>query len=584
MNTFDEYNDNELTKVRRSRRRGAARPRHAAGYTEPGVQGDRSGEHARREPVMTAAGSAGPKKHHPMRVILIGILLLLLAGGAYAGWRIFGGSVNTAQPGYYTVAVFGVDSRSGSVGKEALSDVNVIVRFDMESGEIRLVSLFRDTYSRISEDGTYHKLNEAYFRGGPEQAVWALEHNTDVKVDDYATFNWKAIADAINILGGIDLEITDAEFKYINAYITETVNSTGVGSVQLDHAGMNHLDGVQAVAYARLRLMDTDFNRTARQRKVVKLAFEKAKAADFLTLNNILVTVMPQISTSVTVDDMLPFARNIHHFYIGETAGFPFEREMADVGKLDCVIPVTLESNARALHAFLYPDKAYEPSAMLKEISDRIINDTGFGGSGSTEIRTDAPAAGGGQSSGGEQASETEAPAPEESTVPEESSEAETEETESTQETAETDENGEPVTEEPESESTEPESTGEDVVVSPAINGAAPELIEGPGNSGYVTSDGSGTSIDDAVVVSPAGGGSVSGSMAGPGGNSSASVPTMADGPGGSSGNAGTVYGADSPGAVSEGPGVTEAVQAPDENEADTDGNDAGAGEETEAE
>ncbi|MBQ1423253.1 MAG: LCP family protein, partial [Lachnospiraceae bacterium] len=213
-----------------------------------------------------------PKKKHPMRFILIGLFLLLLSGAAYAGWRIFQGAGHTAEPGYYTVAVFGVDSRNGSVGKEVLSDVNVLARFDMASGEIRLVSLYRDTYSQISEDGTFHKLNEAYFRGGPEQAVWAVEHNTDVKVDDYATFNWKAIADAINILGGIDLEISDSEFRYINAYITETVNSTGVGSYQLEHAGMNHLDGVQAVAYARLRLMDTDFNRTERQRKVVKLA------------------------------------------------------------------------------------------------------------------------------------------------------------------------------------------------------------------------------------------------------------------------------------------------------------------------
>ena len=72
-----------------------------------------------------------------------------------------------------------------------------------------------------------------------------------VKIDDYATFNWNAVADAINILGGIDLEITDKEFAYINAFISETVQSTGIGSVQLEHSGMVHLDGVQSVAYAR---------------------------------------------------------------------------------------------------------------------------------------------------------------------------------------------------------------------------------------------------------------------------------------------------------------------------------------------
>ena len=87
----------------------------------------------------------------------------------------------------------------------------------------------------------------------------ALEENLDIKIDDYATFNWKSVAEAINILGGIDLEITPAEFKYINGFITETVNSTGIGSYQLEQAGMNHLDGVQAVAYSRLRLMGYGF-------------------------------------------------------------------------------------------------------------------------------------------------------------------------------------------------------------------------------------------------------------------------------------------------------------------------------------
>ena len=69
-----------------------------------------------------------------------------------------------------------------------------------------------------------------------------------MKINDYATFNWKAVAQAINVLGGVDIEITQPEFKYINAFITETVNSTGIGSTQLASAGPNHLDGVQAVA------------------------------------------------------------------------------------------------------------------------------------------------------------------------------------------------------------------------------------------------------------------------------------------------------------------------------------------------
>ncbi|MEI3167569.1 MAG: LCP family protein [Lachnospiraceae bacterium] len=184
--------------------------------------------------------------------------------------------------GYWTIAVFGVDSRDGNLGKGALSDVEMLASINKKTGEIRLVSVFRDSYLRISEkENDYDKINEAYFLGGHEQAVKALERNLNLHIDDYATFNWKAVVDAINVLGGVDIEISDKEFAYINSFITETVNSTGVGSYQLEHSGMNHLDGVQAVAYARLRLMDTDFNRTERQRKVLGQAMEKAKNSKF---------------------------------------------------------------------------------------------------------------------------------------------------------------------------------------------------------------------------------------------------------------------------------------------------------------
>lgn len=131
------------------------------------------------------------------------------------------------------------------------------------------------------KEGTYNKLNYAYAVGGPEQAIETLNRNLDLEINDYMTFNWKAVANAIDILGGVDIELSKAEFYYINSFITETVKATGIGSHQLTHAGMNHLDGVQAVAYGRLRLMDTDFARTERQRKIVQQAFEKAEKGRF---------------------------------------------------------------------------------------------------------------------------------------------------------------------------------------------------------------------------------------------------------------------------------------------------------------
>ena len=281
--------------------------------------------------------------------------------------------------GYWTIALFGVDSRNNSVGKGNNADVIIICNIDQGTGEIKLVSVFRDTYLSVSDNGLYNKINQAYFLGGPEQAVEALNINLDLQIDDFATFNWKAVVDAVNILGGVDVELSKAEFYYINAYITETVEATGVGSYQLKQAGLNHLDGVQAVAYARLRKMDTDFARTERQREIIDLCFQKLKKSDFAVVNNVMEAVFPQILSSVTIDDIIPAARNLTKYTIADTMGFPAARSDANMGKKGaCVIPQTLESNVTLLHQFLFGDENYQPSDMVKKISAKISADTGM--------------------------------------------------------------------------------------------------------------------------------------------------------------------------------------------------------------
>lgn len=290
--------------------------------------------------------------------------------------------------GYWTIAVFGVDSRNLSVGKGNNSDVNILCNIDQGTGEIRLVSVYRDSYLNISDKNTYNKINAAYMQGGPEQVVKALNRNLDIDIDDYATFNWKAVADAINILGGIDVEITKSEFYYINAFISETVKATGVASTQLKSAGMNHLDGVQAVAYGRLRLMDTDYARTERQRKVISLAFEKMKKADWTTINNIVQTVFPQVATSIEINDLLKIGRNITRYHLTETTGFPSELREKKMGRKGaCVIPQTLESNVIELHHFLFGDEEYTPTETVRTISQKIVSDTGVHGTKQAETK-----------------------------------------------------------------------------------------------------------------------------------------------------------------------------------------------------
>ncbi|MCD8222588.1 MAG: LCP family protein [Clostridiales bacterium] len=316
-------------------------------------------------------GNAKKKKKNGIKIKKRFLLLVLLITAGILICSQF------RSDGWWTVAVFGLDSRDGNLKKGALSDVEMLCSVNKKSGEIRLLSVFRDTYLRIDEDD-YDKINEAYFLGGPEQALNALEMNFDLSVDDYAAFNWKAVVDALNILGGVDIEISDSEFAYINSFITETVESTGVGSYQLEHSGQNHLDGVQAVAYARLRLMDTDFQRTERQRKILGLAMEKIRQADTATLTTLAGTVFPQISTSIGVDDILQLAKNAKKYYISETSGFPFSHEEIYIGKKSCVVATTLQSNVIQLHEFLYGDTDYTPSVTVSEISSTISEISGL--------------------------------------------------------------------------------------------------------------------------------------------------------------------------------------------------------------
>ena len=320
----------------------------------------------------------GRRKANWGRRVMAGILVLVVIIGGFFGCSAV---KSLGQSKYWTVAVFGVDSRDGNLGAGALSDVIMLASINRKTGDVNLTSVYRDTYLQIDDEGKYHKINEAYFKGGPKQAIATLNRNFDLDIDDYVTFNWKAVAEGLNVLGGVDLDISDKEFAYINAFITETVQGTGLGSVQLEHSGMNHLDGVQAVAYARLRLMDTDFNRTARQRKVLELAMQKAKAASKKTLVATAMTVMPDIQTSIGADDILDIAKTVKKYNIQNAVGFPFSRDTTNVGKMNVVVPATLVSNVAQLHPFLYGEDAagYTPSAKVQEISAHIQKKTGIG-------------------------------------------------------------------------------------------------------------------------------------------------------------------------------------------------------------
>lgn len=343
------------------------------------------------------------------RRILFGIeifILLILIGGVFIYAKLgkmnftdldfskigvnTGVSDNNVMKGYTTIGLIGLDGRDGEMKSGARSDTMIIASINNDTKKVKLVSVYRDTYLRIGEDsegnGQYNKANAAYAEGGPEQFLSMLNTNLDLNVTDFVSVDFQAVAEAVELLGGIDVELKEEEVVHLNNYCVETSKVTGMDYTPLEEkAGVHHLNGVQTVSYARIRYTSgNDFRRAARQREVIYKIVEKAKNSDIATLSKILDKVFPKVYTSFTKAEILQMGMSMMSYDIEDQTGFPFdhlygERVKDAMGGLDVVLPVTLESNVIKLHEFLYPEDSYTPSDEVKAYSQRIVDKSGFG-------------------------------------------------------------------------------------------------------------------------------------------------------------------------------------------------------------
>lgn len=291
--------------------------------------------------------------------------------------------------GYTNFVLFGGDSRAGEVEKDLQTDAIIIVSLNNATKEVKLVSVYRDTLLDLS-DGSIQKCNSAYRRGGAKQAINMLNMNLDLDIQKYVTVNWGAVADVVDLLGGVEVDVSEAEKEATNKYIAETARVAGKKANYLTHAGYQTLDGVQATTYARIRKgVGDDFARTERQRLIIQLVAEKAMKTDFATLDNIIDKVFPQVSTNLTVGEILNYAKDIAKYKIGETEGFPFDKGTGTIpGKGSSVFALDLTSNVQQLHEFLYGTVDYQPTTKVQNISyelDAIIGQRLQNNSGESE-------------------------------------------------------------------------------------------------------------------------------------------------------------------------------------------------------
>lgn len=287
--------------------------------------------------------------------------------------------------GYEDVALFGVDNYFNGHADSGNSDVIMIASINNDTKEVKLVSVYRDTFldTDIQKDTSpnFHKANRAFAIGGATQSIRMLNASLDLDIEHFITVDFKVVTDVVNMLGGVEIEVDEAEMKELNRHIETTANATGDPVTYVTTPGLQTLNGTQATTYARIRkTVGNDFARAERQREVISQIVKKAKKTDLPTINKIINQVFPEISTNYTNTDIIRLAAAMFDYELADSTGFPFSKYAARLGgsKGDVVMCADLENNVRALHRYLYNDTTYMPSATVRTYSDLLKNNYGI--------------------------------------------------------------------------------------------------------------------------------------------------------------------------------------------------------------
>lgn len=382
------YNEEQNLSYRKSSNRGTNRT----------IKG-KTGEVEDVERGKKVSKKGAKKKNKGLKIfaivlLVIAIIVLLVAGGAFYFINDKIGkmqqvdidegnldiSTNENLEGYRNIAIFGVDSRDSDLGPGNRSDCIIIANINNKTKEVKLISVYRDTYVQIKENGsnTLDKITHAYAYGGPELAIQTLNTNLDLNIKEFVTVNFDAVVEAVDQLGGITMTLTSEEVKYANDYIRETARVAGKEATYISSSGKQTLNGVQAVAYSRIRYTSGgDYKRTERMRDVIEAMLAKLKTKSLGEINEFADSILPKVYTNLDTNDILSLVPSIASFNITNSIGWPYETKGITLDRWYGV-PVTLESNVEKLHREEFDDPDYEAPETVQVISDKIVNKTGY--------------------------------------------------------------------------------------------------------------------------------------------------------------------------------------------------------------
>lgn len=271
---------------------------------------------------------------------------------------------------YFNILLLGTDERSDEFSVDARSDSTMLLSLNLKSHTAHLVSLERGIGVPIP-DHEDDWLTHAFRYGGADLMLDTVSKQFDVDVDRYVRVNFYAFAQIIDAIGGVDITLTDVEAQALNGEIY--TNATTKHRV---HPGLNHLDGYDALQYARQRFIDDDWHRVARQRTVLQAAVEQTKHINLMQINNLLDKVLPLVQTNLTkkeINSLLPSAP----FFLGvklEQMTLPlpgtFGNQLTSDGR--SLMMLDFEENAKILNQFIYDKFDPETYEVPEEVTERI--------------------------------------------------------------------------------------------------------------------------------------------------------------------------------------------------------------------
>lgn len=374
---------------------------NSGSYAKTGTEKETSEKrkpHQKKKSKIKTDDGKKKKRIWPKVLVVLLVLIGVCAAGAYyfidtqlskfdyveTDYEEFGIDEGVAEKldGYRNIAILGTDERQGESEDTARTDAIIIATVNESTGDITLTSIMRDSYLLMDDrygESILDKATHAHAFGGPVNTCKMLNQSLDLNISEFLVMDWVSVADTVDALGGITIDVQENELADLNKWGPETAANTGREWTEITSTGEQRLDGVQAATYCRIRKTSGgDPGRTERMKKVVMAVLAEAKSHP-TKITSVTDSVLPEIRTNMNTSAFTSLIPKLLDFNISKSVGYPFNYwgGIMDDG-IWYAVPTTLEENNARLHEEVFGDTDYQMSNKAAEINQKIINETGI--------------------------------------------------------------------------------------------------------------------------------------------------------------------------------------------------------------